>query len=470
MRRIKFNYAIPVYCVIGIVLLLLSCNNNGNRQPADLPANRNWTLIGPGGGGATFLPTFSWNNAEDFLIRCDMTGSYLTKDGGDSYHQINFANGASGFAYHPKDSNCIYVGSATLNRSNDGGKTWEVLFPKKKNIIKEFYEGDHANYGIKVNDSSIYDTLNSNVGNIRVDPALEGAIYFSMGQFFFYSFDNGKSWKREDCAQKIDFIYAGRNTGNEVFIFTSTAQYRFDKKTGQLHSKDYPSPMSPAFSFTGGKKRNADSLVFFAIHHDTKQQVKGEFGYSEIWMSDDMGNTWKHVSDPIVENSATGIKPSYAMIRCAELDADNVYLITNRYQQKKDTTLEYWYGALKSADGGKSWQWCWKGGGGSGQYGVKDGEDANNLSDAWVKKAFGGEYIRLIDVGVYPADGNTAIVTDWYRTMKTVDGGKTWQQIYSNKRPDGTFQSRGLEVTTTYGVHFDPFDSNHIAIRYTDIC
>ena len=62
-----------------------------------------------------------------------------------------------------------------------------------------------------------------------------------------------------------------------------------------------------------------------------------------------------------------------------------------------------------------------------------------------------------------------AIVTDWYRTMKTMDGGKTWNQIYSNAQSDGTLQQNGMDVTTSYGVHFDPFDSNHIAISYTDI-
>jgi hypothetical protein len=62
---------------------------------------------------------------------------------------------------------------------------------------------------------------------------------------------------------------------------------------------------------------------------------------------------------------------------------------------------------------------------------VKDGIGVQNLTDAWAEKAFGGEYIRLMDVGVYPNDGNTAIVTDWYRTMKTTDGGKTWNAIYS---------------------------------------
>ena len=74
-----------------------------------------------------------------------------------------------------------------------------------------------------------------------------------------------------------------------------------------------------------------------------------------------------------------------------------------------------------------------------------------------------------MDVGVAPFDGNIAIVTDWYRTMKTVDGGKNWEEIYSKSQPDGSYITRGLDVTTAYGVHFDPFDSNHIAISYTDI-
>ena len=101
--------------------------------------------------------------------------------------------------------------------------------------------------------------------------------------------------------------------------------------------------------------------------------------------------------------------------------------------------------------------------------GVKDGIGVQNLTDAWAEKAFGGEYIRLMDVGVYPADGNTAIVTDWYRTMKTTDGGKSWNQVYSQPQSDSSYTSNGMDVTSTYGVHFDPFDKNHIAISYTDI-
>ena len=88
-----------------------------------------WERTGPGGGGSTFIPTFSYTTPFEFLIRCDMSGSYLTHNGGKSYQQINFPNGASGYAFDPKDSNTIFIGSAFLNRSKDGGKTWEAIFP-----------------------------------------------------------------------------------------------------------------------------------------------------------------------------------------------------------------------------------------------------------------------------------------------------------------------------------------------------
>src|SRR5437868_6834966 len=87
----------------------------------------NWERLGPGGGGATFLPTFSYRDPNIFFLRCDMTGSYLTKDGGNSYTQINFDNGASSYAFDPQDSNKIYVGSKVLNRTTDGGKTWQQV-------------------------------------------------------------------------------------------------------------------------------------------------------------------------------------------------------------------------------------------------------------------------------------------------------------------------------------------------------
>lgn len=461
---------ITIGCSLCFTLFLFSaCQTNENNSKEH--DSIQWKKLGPGGGGSTFIPTFSYASPDIFLVRCDMTGSYLTKDGGLSYHQINVANGASSYAFDPTNANTIYIGSNTLNRSVNRGETWEQIFPLKENITGEEYKGDHAGYRIQTNSKSLYNPEYSRVSAIRVDPVKNGSIYFSMGPQFYYTFDNGKNWHKEDIDQQIDFIYTNKTLlKDHVYIFTSESLFVFDKTSQLIQKKDLPKEMIPAFSFTGGMKINSDHVIFYALHHDHTKTIQGEFGYSEVWLSDDAGNTWNRAMDSIVTNEAVGIKPSYSMISCAEFDTDQVYLVCNRYEEKKeDGTLAYWYGALKTGDAGNSWEWVWKGGGGSGQYGVKDGVGISNLKDAWVEKAFGGEYIRLLDVGVSPFDGDMAIVTDWYRTMKTMDGGKNWTEIYSRQQPDGTFISRGMDVTTTYGIHFDPFNSNHIAISYTDI-
>ncbi len=71
-------------------------NSSGSASGTD------WIRIGPGGGGATFIPTFSYADANRFMIRCDMTGAYLTKDGGSSFSQINYPNGSYSFAFDPR--------------------------------------------------------------------------------------------------------------------------------------------------------------------------------------------------------------------------------------------------------------------------------------------------------------------------------------------------------------------------------
>ena len=469
-KKIKIPFILLLLAehLLCAVFLLSACRSKTetNKQSVVGPY---WEKLGPGGGGATFIPTFSYDSPDNFLVRCDMTGSYLTNNGGNSYQQINFANGASAYAYDPKDKNTIYIGSTFLNRSTDGGKTWQRIFPAPSDIKKEKYQGDHAGYSIQTYDTSLY-SGKYDISAIRVDPERSGTLYFSMGHVLFYTSDSGKTWKEEILDQPVISLYTNSSSAkSDLFIFTGTSIYTFNKSSHELKRKNIPQSMSPVFSYASGILSKTDKIIIYAIHHDSKQEINGEFGYSEVWQSEDKGETWNRFMDTVITNYSSGIKPSYSMISCAESDAGQAYLVCNRYEEKKDNKLLYWYGALKTNDAGKSWYWVWKGGGGSGKYGVKDGIGVSNLTDAWAEKAFGGEYIRLMDVGVYPTDGKVAIVTDWYRTMKTLDGGKTWNQVYSDPQADGSFSSRGMDVTTAYGVHFDPFDSSHIAISYTDI-
>lgn len=436
-------------------------------SPSITPKN-NWQKIGPGGGGSTFLPTFSYHNPNKFLVRCDMTGSYLTQNGGESYSQINFANGAISYAYDPNDSSKIYIGSNFLNKSIDGGKTWAAIFPKKEQIKSQKFIGDHAELVLESADTTIFSNKSEQITNIKVDPFFKQNLYFSMENYFYYSDNEGDTWIRKNIGEPIQYIYTNANSAkNEVYIFTSTQKIIFDKLTKKFNEIKLPAAISPAFSFTAGNIKNTDKTIFYALHHDVAKENAYVFVHSEIWKSMDMGKTWEQSSDATILND--GNKPSLTMIACAENDAENAYVVCNNYDISNYGILKKYYGALKTNDAGKSWNWVWRGGGGSGQYRVQDAEDAQNLKDSWVQNAFGGEFIQLLDVGVSPQNGNIAVVTDWYRTMKTTDGGNTWNEIYSKTNADGSFSSRGTDVTTTYGVHFDPFNKNHIGISFTDI-
>lgn len=456
------NRLIAVSFAFVAIWLGTACENSS--KPIEEPVADQWQKLGPGGGGATFIPTFSYQSPDNFLIRCDMTGAYISDNGGSTYNQVNFPNGSSAFAFDPNNKNTIYIGASFLHRSKDGGKTWKQIFPKPSQITGEFYFSDHASYTASSSDT-LFD--NSGISAIRVDPADSKKIFVAMGPSLIYSHDGGATWKKQSVPEPIISMYTNPRT--ELFILTGNAIFTFDKSSYTLKRNALPADMSPVFSITAGTVKGSDKMMIYALHHDATKPIEGEFGFSEIWTSDNAGSSWKQVTDTIITNKASGVNPSYSMIACAENDAAQVYVVSNRYEEKLNNKYKYWYGALKTNDAGATWGWVWKGGGGSGRYGVKDGIGVQNLEDAWTEKAFGGEYIRLMDVGVYPGDGNTAIVTDWYRTMKTNDGGKTWKQVYSQPQRDGSFTSNGMDVTSTYGVHFDPFDKNHIAVSYTDI-
>src|SRR5581483_1623971 len=72
-------------------------------------------------------------------------------------------------------------------------------------------------------------------------------------------------------------------------------------------------------------------------------------------------------------------------------------------------------------------------------------------------------------LGAAPNDPNVCYATDLFRTCRTTDGGGQWQQVNSVRVGEDRWTTRGLDVTTCYGVHFDPFDAQHVFITYTDI-
>ncbi len=121
-------------------------------------------------------------------------------------------------------------------------------------------------------------------------------------------------------------------------------------------------------------------------------------------------------------------------------------------------------GIAKTTDGGRTW---------SVVHAESDRPSAN-LDASWIepRAAEDGHSVWFdspYDLAVAPNDPDVAYATDLFRTYRTMDGGRTWAQVNSERRGEDRWTTRGLDVTTTYGIQFDPHDPKRVFIPYTDI-
>ena len=119
--------------------------NAAPSAPSAALRNDAWVVIGPGGGGAQYIQTISPHGANYVLVRCDMTGIYLSHDAGVTWRMINLRGGARFFVFDPVDPKIIYVCSGSgLYRSTDRSDTWKLVFPDPSHVIGSVMPGDHA--------------------------------------------------------------------------------------------------------------------------------------------------------------------------------------------------------------------------------------------------------------------------------------------------------------------------------------
>src|SRR5881394_3549681 len=122
--------------LLGFLLLTVRGSND--------PRPGNFRVIGPGGGGAMFHPTISPHDVNTVLISCDMTGSYITHDGGKSWRMFNLRGVVNFFAFDPKDPNTMYAHATALWRSTDGGKNWSLVYPRPDAVKGVKMSSDHS--------------------------------------------------------------------------------------------------------------------------------------------------------------------------------------------------------------------------------------------------------------------------------------------------------------------------------------
>ena len=429
-------------------------------SPASARRLDSWKVLGPGGGGAQFHPAISPHDPMAILNSTDMSEGYISHDGGESWRMFNLRGHIRWYAWDPLNGNIAYAKTIGLFRTTDSGVTWRLVHPAPSNIKRIVAVGDHGIETIVTKDGS-----NESIEALAIDPsnsrALVGVISDGKRSWLATSRNGGENWERSDDlplgARRV-WIDPGSPAIDRTVIVALTNAISVRQSGRWAHHK----PVE------GVGKFNDISLGFDSHGAAALYAVSGAaFGgdassLRAVFLSRDFGATWQHVEAGLIRQIPVGMgepKAEFQAVSCCATQPRVVYVSYKGalvIPGKKDRYL----GVARSADYGRTWAPVWLDG-------VKAGP---NMQNDWITERFGpewGENPFCIDVAATNSD--FVLATDFGRTMRTRDGGRTWQGVFSKRLPGGDWTTTGLDMTTCYGIHFDPFDSKHWFISYTDI-
>lgn len=398
-----------------------------------------WQVIGPGGGGALFLPTISPTDPNRILVASDMTGAYISDNAGQSWRMFNLRGPVRFFVFDPRDANVIYAQTIGLWRSGNAGHTWQLVYPDPKSVTGVGMANDHAGETLLTNGPPA-----GKITALTVDPSDSRTLYAALRRGDSYpiqvSSDRGGTWRELGQAPgAVRSLNVDPKTSN---LYAAGDNFLLARESQAWRSRPLP-PGVTSLAALSVSFPQSGKPVFYAA------------GSSTLFLSEDGAASWKQLSLP-------GSGAEIRAIAASSINANVAYV---SYSSLRESALSWsfgkkWFGVARTGDRGRTWNLVRK----------EADRPAANVHDAWIAPLFGpGWPSNPIALAVAPSDPNLVYSTDYGRVLRSADGGKNWEAVYSAPQPDGFFTGHGLEATTTYGVHFDPFDPKRVFVSYTDI-
>jgi photosystem II stability/assembly factor-like uncharacterized protein len=412
----------PLFLNIVFVLLSLFASD----RPGD------FKIVGPGGGGAMFHPLVNPLDPNTVLVACDMTGAYISHDAGKSWRMFNLRGVVQFFVFDPLDKNVMYAQANGLWRSQDNGETWTLIYPKPSSLKGVKMSSDHSDEDLIADPDPL-----GNISAMAIDPTNSKTLYAAAGNRaagkfgMFISRDGGESWEKSKDLPGLAFklIVNPFSPSRDRTMVAAGSEFIEAGSISGLKKVPLP-PGKKISNFSMGFSEKGDPILY-AIADDSG------------FVSDNLGAVWRpiqlgqgHIEMRAIATSLRSPQTGYVS-----------------YRNLEENGLKY-MGVAKTIDGGRQWTPVWK------EEITQSPKAGSNIHDAWITERFGSDWgENPLTLTVSDQDPNLSYATDLGRLMRTTDGGATWNAVYS-KKLDGGWTSTGLDVTTSYGYHFDPFNPN----------
>ena len=325
IRRLVF-YAIAV-CLLANAL-----------PAADDPWDSGCEMVGLSSGGSIFQPSCSPHDPRILTVATDMGGSFITCDGGATWHTIHFEQLSGSISasatFHPKDPQMIYwvKGGCELRVTHDQGVHWA-----------------HVGTAQPWGDSQII--------RIWLDPDYPDRIFVGTELKTFLSKDEGKSWA--ECAGVPGYLYRvvaghGSPADKRVYLIgTSTGCYRSDDNGATFTKKVQGLSSDKLAGFAGGSNAK-ETMLYAAVSCELKDgKLTGG-----MFCSRDRGETWENcMTEGINRETKKGDEfgigelPQYGWMACADKMPERAYVFCSgtSFRPPNHATI------YRTDNAGKSW-------------------------------------------------------------------------------------------------------------------
>lgn len=233
MRTTYFSALLWVMCLAGVAFAQES-------KPK-------YQVMGIGGAGGMFVPSISPNDPKLMFIACDMSGTYRSTDGGQTWAMYHWTQLSSSLRCRPAfGKDAIYWASGgQVKVSKDGGATWQALvageqpWQKEEPVRIAVADGDKTlvvgtSGGLYVSDDAGKTWKKAADGAVRDLAVVDADVYALSANGLSVSRDGGKSWEAINVTMpggQPGFSVSGASDGKETVLYVAN-------KAGIAQSKD----------------------------------------------------------------------------------------------------------------------------------------------------------------------------------------------------------------------------------------